>query len=353
MNIKRTVSMVTRDLRLGRRSPIFMGVVIMPLVIAFLSRLDPLPDMRPRLGVVDRGRSEISSTLASMEDIRLTVMEREDELRKLVRNGELDGGLVLEDGFDAKVRAKERPTLQFFISGESFPSKRILLAVTALDLVRNVEGRPAPLDVTVNRVGDGRMLPFREMRVLFLTTVVLSMAGIFLPALSLVEERERGTLSAMLVTPAKMSEVLLSKAVLGLLMAIPTSYLTLVLTSALPAEPRTVLVTLAVAAVICVATGLVFGTIARDSQEVFALMESLGILFMCTLLLAMGSSWSQLIAKIIPIYWFILPLFKIAVLGAGMADIWGNLMVGLGMAAVMAVATVFLGRRMQAKLACA
>jgi len=353
MSVMRTLSMVGRDLRLGRRSPIFIGVAVMPLVIALLTFLDPPPDLRPRLGVVDRGRSQISSELAAMEDVRLTVMEREDEMREHVRNCRLDGGLVLEDGFDAKVRARERPALDFFVSGESFPSKRIVLAATAIDLVRKVEDRPAPVEVSVTRVGDGRMLPLDEMRVLFLVTVVMSMAGIFLPALSLVEERERGTLNAMLVTPARMSEALFSKAALGLLMAIPTSYLTLIFTWALPPEPATVLVTLAVAAVICVATGLVFGTIARNSQEVFALMESLGILFMCTLLLAMGPAWSQFVAKFIPIYWFILPLFQIAVMGATLADVWVDLMIGLGMAGVLTIAAVLMGRRMQAKLATA
>jgi len=353
MSIIRTLLMVGRDLRLGRRSPIFIGVAVMPLVIAFLTMLDPPPDLRPRLGVVDRGRSEISSTLAGREDIRLTFAKGEKDLREHVKNCRLDGGLVLEEGFDAKVRARERPSLDFLVSGESFPSKRIVLAATALDLVRDIEDRAAPVEVSVTRVGDGRMLPLDEMRVLFLVTVVMSMAGIFLPALSLVEERERGTLSAMLVTPARMSEVIFSKAVLGLLMAIPTSYLTLILTSALPPELATVLVTFAVAAVICVATGLVFGTIARNAQEVFALMESLGILFMCTLLLTMGSGWSQIVARFIPIYWFILPLYQIAVMGATLADVWVNLMIGLGMAGVMAVLAVFLGCRMQAKLATA
>jgi ABC-2 type transport system permease protein len=345
--------MIGRDLRLGRRSPIFIIVVVMPLIVTALARLDPPPDTRPRLGVVDLGTSEITSALCAMDGIRLTLMKSPAELKERVRNRGLDGGLVLADGFDAKVRAGERPVLECFVSGESFPSRRILLALTTFDLVRKVEDRAAPVEVVVNRVGDGRMLPVRKMHVLFSTAMVLSMAGIFLPALSLVEEQERGTLSAALVTPARMSEVLLSKAALGLFMAISTSYLTLVLNSALPHEPSAVFATLAVAAVICVATGLVFGTIARNSQGVFALMESLIILFLGTMLLCMGSSWAQLIAKLIPTYWFILPLYQIAVMGAGLADIWGNLLVGLGMAAVMVVPIALLGRRMQAKLATA
>jgi ABC-2 type transport system permease protein len=343
--------MVARDLRLGRRSPIFIVVVVTPLIITALNKLGPPPDARPQLGVVDQGQSEIASSLCAMNGVRLTLMESEGELREHVMNRGLDAGLVLADGFDARIRAGERPVLDFFVSGESFPSNRVLLAATMIDLVRKVEDRAAPVEVEVERVGEGRMLPARKMHVLFSTAMVLSMGGIFLPALTLVEERERGTLSAVLMTPATISEVLVAKAVLGFLMATATAYLTVVLNSALPHEPSALLLTLAVAAIICVATGLIFGTFANNSQGVFALMESVIILFLGTMLLCMGSNWAQLLAKCIPTYWFILPLYQIAVMGAGFAEVWGNLLVGLGMAAAMVVPIILLGRRMQAKLA--
>jgi ABC-2 type transport system permease protein len=350
MNPKRIIAMLARELRMGRRSPIFIGVVLLPLITTVLAALDPPGQLRPRLGVVDHGRSEVVSALGANDRIRLARLGGTDELREHVASHDLDGGLVLADGFDAKVRAGERPALEFYVCAESLPSEHVMLAAAAVDAVRRVEGGKAPVEVDLRRVGEGRVMPARHMRILFITTMVLMMSGLFLPALSLAEERVHGTLSAVLVTPARVSEVLVSKAALGLMVAIPASYLTLVLNSALPQDPSAVLVTLAVAALISVELGLVFGTLARDTQDVFAFMEALLLLFVGTMLLCMGSSWAQLIARFIPTYWFLLPLYLIAVEGANLAEVWPHLQTALLLAAAMAVVLVFLGRRMRARL---
>jgi ABC-2 type transport system permease protein len=350
MSAKRILAMVARELRTGLRSPIFLGVVVLPLVTTVLAALDPPPQLRPRLGIVDHGRSEVASALGANDRIELLRVDGTDELREGVAGHDLDGGLVLADGFDAEVRAGERPALEFYVCGESLPSEHVLLAAAALDAVRKVEGGQVPVEVDLRRVGEGRMMPFQHMQVLFATTMVLMMSGMFLPALSLAQERVHGTLSAVLVTPAKVSEVLVSKAILGLMVALPTACLTLILNSALPQDPGAVLATFAVAALICVMTGLVIGALARNAQDVFAFMEGLLLLFVGTMLLCMGSSWAQLLARFIPTYWFLLPLYLIAVEGANLDVVWPHLRSALLLAAAMAVVIVLLGRRMKAKL---
>ncbi|MHC4915799.1 MAG: ABC transporter permease [Planctomycetota bacterium] len=350
MNPKRILAMLAGELRMGRRSPIFIGVVLLPLITTVLAALDPPGQLRPRLGIVDRGESEVASALGANDRVQLAPVGGADELRERVASHDLDGGLVLIDGFDAMIRAGDRPVLEFYVCGESLPSEHVLLAAAAIDAVRRVQGGEAPVEVDLRRVGDGRVMPGRHLRILFITTMVLMMSGLFLPALSLAEELVHGTLKAVLVTPARVSEVLASKALLGLIVAIPTSYLTLILNSALPQEPGAVLVTLAVAALISVELGLIFGTLARDTQDVFAFMEALLLLFVGTMLLCMGSSWAQLIAMFIPTYWFLLPLYLIAMEGASLAEVWPHLQTALGLAAAMGVLLVFLGRRMRARL---
>jgi ABC-2 type transport system permease protein len=358
VSLKRTFTMVARDLRLGRRSPVFMAVVVMPLLvtfvvqIAFFRILDP-PLGRPRLGIVDHGRSEITAAAREIDGIDVTLVEGEAELRELVENYDVDVGLVLADGFDAAVRAGERPRLGFHVSGESLLDKRIVLAVTAIDLVRKVEDKAAPVDVVLNPIGEGSELPVAKLMALFLTVWMLMASGMFVPALMLVEEREHGTLSAVIVTPAKMSEVLLSKAVLGLLMAIPMSYLTLVLNWALPARPSALLATLVVAAVICTEIGLMYGTAARDARNLFALMKTLNVFTMVPMIFYVFPGWPRWIAKLVPTFWFIDPIYRIALKGASLADVWKDLAVALGFGAVMVIPIVLLGRRMQAKLATA
>ncbi|MBK8463915.1 MAG: hypothetical protein IPL36_13145 [Nigerium sp.] len=92
------------------------------------------------------------------------------------------------------------PTLKFWIGGESHAANRIILTVAAIDLVRQIEGGQAPVVVEVVSYG-AEGLPISTRLIPLIVFFALVMAGIFLPASSLVEEKEQGTLTALLVTP--------------------------------------------------------------------------------------------------------------------------------------------------------
>lgn len=353
MNITRTLAILARDIRLSLRSPVFLGVSAIPFVITAVTWLNEPKLWGARVGIVDHGDSQITAALEKRDDILLSSADSADELRTLVENHDVDAGLVLPDGFDEKVRAGERPDLVFHLSAESFMTRRVVLAVTAVDLIRQVENRKAPVNVVVDTVGGRTPLPITRWQVLFATTFVLMTTGMFVPALMLVEERERGTLSATLVTPARVAEVLVSRALLGLVMTMAMSYLTLVLNLALPPKPSALLITIALAAVMSVEMGLIVGTLAKDAQSVCALASTLQIFIVTTMMFCVGPRWAQLSAKFIPTYWFIGPLYRIAVDGAELADVQKDLVVGFAIAVVMLVPLVLLGRRMQWKLATA
>ena len=353
MSMKRTFLMVFKDLRMGPRSPIFLFALLMPILITFLVQVvfATLIDPEPRLGIADLGQSEITTTVEEMEGITLTLAGSAAELRKLVENNDVDAGLVLDEGFDDAVRAGERPELKLFISGESRLTNRIILSVTAIDLVREVEGKAAPVEVVVKSLGDGEALPVMQLITLFVVMFVLLVCGIFVPAFMLVGERERGTLNAVLVTPVKMPEVLLARAFLGFIMAIPMAFLTLALNGVLAANPLSLLATLVVAVLILTEIGLIYGTIAKDAKVLYTFIKTLNIFILGPVIFYFFPNWPQWIAKIFPTYWFIDPLYQIGLRGASLPDVWTDLMVALGIGAAMLVPIVFLGRRMQVKLA--
>jgi hypothetical protein len=57
-------------------------------------------------------------------------------------------------------------------------------------------------------------------------------AGMFVTEFSLVDECEKNTLDAILVTPLRLSEMLLAKAGLGFILAVLMAYVTLLLNGA-------------------------------------------------------------------------------------------------------------------------
>jgi ABC-2 type transport system permease protein len=349
MSFYRMKTLISKDIRLSPRSPLLLYVIIMPVLITFFMQvvLLTLFESRPRLGIVDLGESGITAGMRDREGIDLTLAASEPELLKLVENHNVDAGFVLEEGFDAAVRRGERPEFKFYLSGESLASNRIMLAFTALDQIREVEMRTPPVDFVLNRPGEGEVLPIGRRLVPSVLMFVLIGVGIFFPASMIVGEREHLTLSAILVTPVKMSEVLLSKAMIGFVLVIVMSYLTLAMNGALGGGPLGLLVSIAVAAVVCIEIGLIYGTMVKDAKALYTLVKSLNVFLVGPVIFYLFPDWPQWIAKIFPTYWIIDPIFRISIRGASLSDIWGHLAVALGISAVLFLPIRFLGRRLE------
>jgi ABC-2 type transport system permease protein len=285
-----------------------------------------------------------------MEGIELTVLDDVDELTSRVEANDLDAGIVLPAGFDDAVRAGDQPPLQFFIGGESYAANRLVLTVTALDLMREVEGSEAPVEVVLESFGE-EALPINLRLVPILVFYALVMAGVFVPASSLVEEKEQGTLMAMLVTPVKASEVLVSKWLFGVVLATVMSAVTLALNGALGNRPHEVLFVLLVGAVLVSMIGLLVGVLSKDSTVMFGLIKGMGILLFAPAVFYLFPDWPQWIAKLFPLYWVIDPIWRVSVMGESITGVWFELGVALAISAALLPAIVWLARRMQAQMA--
>ena len=174
---------------------------------------------------MDEGQSSIVQAVRDIEGIEVTFPESADRLKTLVEANDLDAGLVLQPGFDTALRAGNRPSLQFFVGGESLAANRIILGVTAVDLIRGVAGAPATYRGRRDDRGRGTTRSRRPIVRVSPAAVTLLMllyavwiGGGFVPAASLVEEKERRTLQALLVTPVQVADVLVGKGVLGVVL---------------------------------------------------------------------------------------------------------------------------------------
>lgn len=352
MNPRLTLKVLRKDLALGPRSPIFLWMIVLPigltliLQVAFGSLFDP----DPRLAIVDDGDSAITERVRKMDGIELTLLDDADELKRLVEANDFDAGLVLPEGFDDAVAAGEQPDLLFYVSGESYASNRIILTVTTLDLLRGLEGEEAPVTVKVVDFGtEGLPISVRLTPVIVFYALV--MAGIFLPGSSLVEEKEQGTLMAMLVTPVRIADVLLAKWVLGVLLAAVMATVTLGLNSALGANWPEVIVVVLVAAAMSSMIGLLIGTAAKDSTIMFGVVKGLGLFLFAPVIFYLFPDWPQWIAKLFPLYWIIEPIWQVAIMGGSLRDVWVELVVALAITAAMVPVIGLVSRRVQAKMA--
>ncbi|MCD4774515.1 MAG: ABC transporter permease [Candidatus Aegiribacteria sp.] len=353
MNLRRVRSLISGDLRLGLRSPVILWLLIMPFAITFLLQVVfiTLFDPEPRICIEAPADSEIAIALEKAEGIRLSRAGSPEELVESIENNNADLGLIIENGFDEAVRNDLKPELTFFFSGGSLASNRIVAGLLVMDILREMEGRESPLEVILQTGDEDEAIPISRKLIPAVVLIVLLITGIFVPAFMIVDEKEHGTMKALLVTPVKMSDILFSKAVLGFTMTIIMCFITLALNGALSGQPLALLATIVAGTVVCNAIGLIYGTLAGDAKTLYTLVKSLNILLAGPILFYLFTGLPQWIAKIFPTYWFIDPLYRITLEGADFSDVYFKLSIALVTGILLGILVVPLSRRMQKKLA--
>jgi ABC-2 type transport system permease protein len=348
VSIPRTLKILLKDLRLGPCSPIFLWALIYPAVITLVVQVvfGSLFESRPRMAIVDQGRSEISQRMSALKDIEVTLLQSVPELKQRVEGSDFDAGLVLKDGFDTAIRSGQKPLLEFYIGGESLASDRIVLAVTTLDVVRQVEGKLPLVEVEVNVLGAAEPLSLSIRLLPMMVLFALLIAGVFVTAFGLVDEREKKTLDAVLVTPVTLSEILAAKALLGFILAVLLAYATLLLNDAQGAQPLALCMALIIAGLMSAEFGLIYGTVAKDSRTLFTLMKTLNLFLLAPVIFYIFPDWPQWIAKIFPTYWLINPIFEIAVKNANLTDVDFELSVAIGICLLLVIPVAALKQRM-------
>jgi ABC-2 type transport system permease protein len=349
VSLGRTFKIIGKDVRMSPRQGIFFFAIAMPVILTVLIQLvfGSLFDPKPRLGVVDRGESEITETVLEMEELDARTVASEEELLEQLEAHDLDAGIVLASGFDDAVAAGEKPELGFYLAGESIASDRIIVLVTTIDLVRGVEGGSPPVRIETTRVGDAEVLPIATRLVPSIMIYALIVAGVFVPAFYVVAEREQGTLQAILITPVKFTEFLTAKAVFGFVLSFALALFTLALNGALGGDYPALLISMAVASLMCAEIGLVYATGARDIKTLYTLIKSLNIFIFAPVIFYIFPNWPQWIAKLFPTYWFLNPIFDVTTRGYGLADVWGELLVALAICAAFVPIILVLARRMK------
>ncbi|MEN8234687.1 MAG: ABC transporter permease [Actinomycetota bacterium] len=353
MNLRRSWHVLARELRLSPRSPLVFFAIAMPLIITFLvsSVFGSLFDARPRLGIVDEGDSAVTVAALELEGVDTTVVPDENTLMRDVEAHDLDAGLMLPHGFDAAVAGGEQPEFEFYVSGESLASTRIILAMTTLDLVRGLEGSDPPITVVVTPVGDEDYVPISDRFLPMMVIYAVMIAAMFLPAASLVDEREKRTLDAVLVTPTRMSEVLVGKGAFAVVLAVILGFVTLVLNDALAGQPGTMIVVLLVGSAMLTLMGLALGLWAKDITTMYTAIKGGGIIIFLPVIFTLFPGLPQWIPQLVPTYYFLQPIYDIAIFGHTFSDVVPEVLIALAICAALVPFVAWVARRSERQLA--
>lgn len=332
MTLRRVGILLGREFAYGSRGFIFIFVIAAPIVISLVLTLafGTLFSERPALGIVDEGSSQLIGMAEEMDSITIREYASVPDMKDAVGDGVVDMGIVLPGGFDDLLSAGEKLEIDAFIWGESLAKDRIILEAALADLARELGGTEVPVEIVTSSLGDEQNIPWKDRLLPFIVLLAVIMGGSMLPATSLVNEKQKGTLKAVAVTPATLGDVFVSKGLLGVIICVVMGVVILVLNQAFGAQPLMLVVVMAIGSVAAASFGVLLGALLKDVTTLFATVKFIGIFLYAPALVYMFPQIPEWVGKIFPTYYIVQPVVEVSQQGAGWSDIAPELLVLTG-----------------------
>jgi ABC-2 type transport system permease protein len=290
---------------------------------------------------------------AAEQGLQISVHRSAEDLERAVADEEAVAGLDFPEGFLEDVTAGRATTVRVLLAGEAPEGLRPMLDGAVREIAFAVAGDEPPVvlpDLRQMILGVDRAdapLSLRDQLRPLLIFVVLLMEMFALAALVAVELAQR-TVTAVLVTPARISDVLAAKTILGTALAFGQALLIALVTGTLAHAPGVILLALLLGAVLVTGFGLLAGATGGD----FVTIVFVSVLFFVPLAIpafaVLFPGTPALWIQLLPSYGLVEVLVRTAGYGEGWTEAWPYLL-GLAAwgAATFGVGTAVLGRRVQ------
>jgi len=171
------------------------------------------------------------------------------------------------------------------------------------------------------------------------------LGGLFLPAISVVNEKEKRTLEALVITPTTIGDVFAAKGLLGIILSLVMGVVILVLNQAFGAEPALSMLVLVLGAIMAAEIGLLLGVLVNKTTSLFAVVKFGGLLLYAPAFVYLFPQIPEWIGRIFPTYYAIQPIVEISLRGGGWPEIAINVFILAGLDLVLIVAIMLALRR--------
>jgi ABC-2 type transport system permease protein len=325
-------AILAKDVRAFARDPFYVVVSILGLVV-YVGVFWLLPATVQETVTIGVRLEGLGPALGALDGEGLEVRSFRDpaELEAAVlQDDEVVAGLDFPDGFVRAVAAGEATRVRLLLTADAPQELRPALGALVREASFLIAGEQPPVtlpdleEVVLGPDRTGEQASLRElMRPLFVFFVLL--VEMFALASLVAAEIHQRTISAILVTPARVSDVLAAKAILGTALAFGQGLLLLLATGTAGADLPILAVALLFGAVLVTGVALIAGSIGRD----FITIVFLGVLFMVPLaipafaVLLPGSvaGWVQAL----PTYGLVRVLVDVTAYSSGWGEVAGHL----------------------------
>jgi ABC-2 type transport system permease protein len=262
-------AIVGKDLRLFARDRFYVVITVVGLVfyVGVFWLLPATVDETYTLGVHLEGGAELLAQATGEEGLDLVPFASSAALEAAVEQEEVLGGLDFPDGFLPAAATGQPTTVRVLLGGQAPEELRPALVAGVREIAFAVAGDDLPVTLpTAEEIvlgPDRGPLPLREQLRPLLVFLVLLVEMFALASLVAAEIAQR-TVSAVLVTPARVADLLAAKGLLGTALAFGQAVLLALATGTLLRAPLLLGVALLLGAVLVTGFGLLAGSTGRD-----------------------------------------------------------------------------------------
>ena len=349
MNLKRIAILLGKDLWHGPKSFFFIWVIVVPIILSLVVSLifGTLFTGKPKLGIADEGSSQLVAMTEQLTSVITKEYDTVSEIKQAVDSGAVDAGIVIPADFDSSVMQGEATELTAYVWGESLAKDRTILGATIATLVRELAGQEVPVEIESITLGDEVSIPWNDRLLPFIVLMAVFFGGLFLPATSIINEKEKRTLEALIITPTSIGDVFMAKGLLGFILSLFVGILILILNQAFGAQPLLLILLLALGAIMASETGLICGALLKDITTLFAVWKIGGILLFGPVIIYMFPQIPQWIGRFFPTYYIIQPIVQISQRGGSWPDIATNVFILVGLDLVLIAVVMYTLRKVK------
>jgi ABC-2 type transport system permease protein len=348
MNWRVISAIAEKDIRESFKNLYVLFALIMPIGISLLFRLVMPGDVSATsemvIAVQQNGTSSFVQNLEQVQDVRLVPAGNGVSLADAMKNNDAVGGVVIPAGLDDTIKAGGLPEIPVYINSGHGGGEVAVFQSIIRDQAWAISGQQMPVRFTFTSIADTTspaggapsdpMAQLGSYFLLLALVMALAMTGMFAVPYVLAEEKEKGTLKALLVSPAGEGEVAIGKAAMGMIFCIVISGILLVFNNGLAGNwPVTILVVV-LGSLFMVGAGLLLGTVFSTMSQVNT-WSSIAMLAMLVPTMLMPNMVAGMtppaivdtVIRVIPSYYIVHPL-QLSLAGtATVGDIWLDIVV--------------------------
>ena len=231
-------AIVRKDLVDAAKNMYLLFAIVLPVGMSVLFRFIFPSDTGSSgvldIAIYDAGKSQLVQYLTDSKQFSsIFFAGSAEEVRRLVEKDRL-GGLVIPANFDADVAAGKQPELQVYFNAKRAGYRQGMLQQLVEGGLRRLAGQTLPVKLVVTDVSaaPGETQADFSLDKFYLNLFLvmsLTMVGVFVVPYILVEEKEKHTLKALLVSPASYADVVIGKALVGLFYALLVAFVLMAL----------------------------------------------------------------------------------------------------------------------------